>query len=67
MEHQTKNNKPKSNNNFLGIYFKCCNVYCRIYKNRQQTAYEGYCPKCGKKVKILIGKNGTDSRFFEAY
>ncbi|MDR0330713.1 MAG: hypothetical protein LBH93_03270 [Chitinispirillales bacterium] len=50
---------------FLGIHFKCCGVYCRIYRNRKQDAYEGMCPKCHKRVKLPIGSGGTDNRFFE--
>jgi hypothetical protein len=51
---------------FLGIMFRCCNVYCRIYKNRYGTAYEGRCPRCGKQAYVEIGEGGTSSRFFEA-
>ena len=51
---------------FLGIHFKCCNTYGRLYKNRQQNAYEGHCPICGKQSRIPIGKGGTASRFFTA-
>ncbi|MBN1131106.1 MAG: hypothetical protein JXA71_19105 [Chitinispirillaceae bacterium] len=51
---------------FLGIYFRCCNVYCRIYKNRWGTAYVGRCPRCGKPVYVGIAKEGSSSRFFEA-
>ncbi len=51
---------------FLGIYFRCCTIYGRIYKNVSGTAYEGRCPRCGKPTKILIGTGGTSNRFFEA-
>jgi len=50
---------------FLGINFKCCGIYCRIYKNKEQTAYEGACPKCRKKVRLPIGSGGTSNRFFD--
>lgn len=51
---------------FLGILFECCNVYRRIYVNKEKTAYEGLCPRCGKQIFILIGTEGTDARFFTA-
>jgi len=52
---------------FLGIHYKCCNVYSRTYANRQQTAYTGNCPRCGKHVHIKIGPEGTNTRFFSAH
>jgi len=52
---------------FLGIHFACCDVYSRIYVNRQGTAYEGYCPKCSRPIRVAIGPGGTDQRFFTAY
>jgi hypothetical protein len=48
------------------MHFKCCNIYCRIYRNKAQDAYEGACPKCHKRVKLPIGSGGTSNRFFEA-
>ena len=54
-------------NRFLGIHFVCCDVYSRVYANREQTAYVGNCPRCAKRVQFKIGSGGTDSRFFKAY
>ncbi|MDR1052875.1 MAG: hypothetical protein LBL39_01760 [Planctomycetaceae bacterium] len=52
---------------FIGVRFNCCGVYWRIYVNREGSAYEGRCPKCGKPVKLKVGTGGTDSRFFDVY
>ena len=51
---------------FLGIMFECCNVYGRIYENKDKTAYIGRCPKCMRPIKIRIGQGGTDNIFFKA-
>lgn len=58
--------KPTAERRFVGVQFTCCDVYTRVYINRDETAYEGRCPKCGKKVRLGIGPGGTDSRFFTA-
>jgi hypothetical protein len=51
---------------FVGVQFTCCDVYTRVYITRDETAYEGNCPKCAKRVQLKIGPGGTDSRFFTA-
>jgi hypothetical protein len=50
---------------YLSVLFECCNIYRRIYLNREGTAYVGLCPKCGLRAHIVIDKDeGTDSRIF---
>ncbi len=51
---------------FIGMFFEECSVYSRIYKNKAETAYVGFCPKCGRKVSIKIGANGIGERFFRS-
>ena len=62
MEKDDNKNKRK----FIGVHFKCCNVYQRVYMNSTGTGYWGACPRCAKQVRFTIGKGGTESRFFEA-
>jgi hypothetical protein len=52
---------------FVGVHFACCRVYTRIYINRDESAYVGNCPRCGKRVRLGIAPDGVDSRFFTAY
>ena len=63
-----KNMEEKNkNSNFLGVMFESCNVYGRLYKNKEGTYYQGRCPKCMRQIKIKIGEGGTNQRFFRAY
>lgn len=61
----SEENKPQPKQ-FLGIMFDCCNVYARIYKNKEGTHYEGRCPRCARLLKVKIGEGGTGQRFFRA-
>ena len=56
-------NKPRKRM-FLGIWFDCCHVYGRLYKNKDGTAYVGRCPRCLRPVRVKVGGNGTSRRFF---
>ncbi|MCX6831802.1 MAG: hypothetical protein NT028_06645 [candidate division Zixibacteria bacterium] len=55
-----KNDRP-----FIGVVFKCCKVYSRIYLNKQRTAFVGWCPRCAAQIRIKVSPDGTDARFFE--
>lgn len=57
---------PAAGNPFIGIQFTCCQTYGRIYRNADATAYCGHCPKCAKRIEILIGPGGGSARFFSA-
>ena len=51
---------------WVGIHFDCCGVYTRVYRDRDQSFYSGCCPRCGRKVRLTVGADGTSARFFTA-
>ena len=51
---------------YIGIYFRCCGVYQRIYKKSGQESYKGFCPHCLRKVVVPVSPHGTEERIFEA-
>jgi hypothetical protein len=61
MDKEKKSPRP-----FIGVHFKCCNIYTRIYLNRSGTAYFGHCPRCTRTLTIRVGQGGSKSRFWSA-
>lgn len=59
-------NRLPDGRRFVGVHFTCCDVYTRVYINRDHSAYEGSCPKCAQRVRLRIGPGGTTARFFTA-
>lgn len=51
---------------FIGVLFKCCNVYSRVYVNRQGTAYSGHCPRCARALEVKVAPGGSRARFWTA-
>ncbi|MGA3066722.1 MAG: hypothetical protein ABSF29_07730 [Tepidisphaeraceae bacterium] len=64
---QEKQSPAASAKPFLSVLFACCQVYQRIYRNPEGTAYVGRCPRCGKSVRFVVGEGGTDARNFVVY
>lgn len=58
-------NEKREERPYLGVMFKCCKVYSRIYMNKQGTAFVGWCPRCATPMRIKISPDGSTSRFFE--
>jgi len=50
---------------FLSIWFRCCHVYGRLYRNASRTSYNGGCPRCGARARALVRQDGTARRCFQ--
>lgn len=60
----TRPDPKQASRPFLGVHFRCCNVYGRMYKTPEGDRYEGRCPRCGNPVGAKVGEGGTGRRFF---
>ncbi len=52
---------------FVGVQFQCCGAYSRIFLNPPETAFAGYCPRCGRRVEFPVSETGSNDRFFTVY
>lgn len=50
---------------FIGVRFACANIYVRVLRSPDGTAYIARCPACAKSMRFLVGAEGSDRRFFE--
>jgi hypothetical protein len=51
---------------WIGIRFDCCGAYARVYRSADGAMYQGRCPRCQRTVRLRVGPDGTDARFFRA-
>jgi hypothetical protein len=51
---------------YIGIYFRCCQVYQRIYRKPDKDRYASFCPKCLRPVTVRVSPDGCANRLFEA-
>jgi hypothetical protein len=61
-----QNKETSGKRPFIGIVFKCCRIYSRIYLNKKGDAFVGWCPKCSAKMEVLVSPVGSSSKFFFA-
>ena len=50
---------------YIGVRLACCGAQARIYRAVEGTHYAGRCPKCGRAVRFVVGRDGTEARFVE--
>ena len=51
---------------FIGVHFRCCNLYARAYFDSLKRAYMGQCPRCGGRVEFPVREGGSGSRLWSA-
>lgn len=59
MAERTYVNRP-----FLRVYFECCSVYQRLYRDASGQSYTGRCPRCLRPIRFRVGTDGTTARDF---
>ena len=58
--------KISTKRRWIGVRFDCCGVYQRLYISKDGRFYRGRCPRCLRQVRVRVGPEGTDARFFAA-
>lgn len=61
MEEDSQKTRPH-----IGILFKCCHIYSRIYLNKRGNAFVGWCPKCAARLEVKVSPTGSKQKFFAA-
>ena len=51
---------------YLGVHYRCCNLYARAYLDATREAFVGTCPKCGRSIRMRVSPGGSSERFWSA-
>jgi hypothetical protein len=62
----SENKKTDAPRPHIGILYKCCHIYARIYLNKKGDAFVGWCPKCAAKLEVKVSPTGSSRKFFTA-
>ena len=50
---------PPSPRPSIGMMWKCCRVYSRVYLKHAGTHFAGHCPRCGASLRIVAVPSDT--------
>ena len=64
MNSGSRNDSQAQNRPSIGVLFECHNVYVRIYRHHDGSHYAGRCPRCGRRVRLIVTEGGSNARFF---
>ena len=65
-DNKTNSGDSREARPWVSVWFDCCKMYQRVYRNVAGTAYVGRCPRCLASVTLKVGPGGTASRSFTA-
>ena len=66
MEEKSPTSRTGRDRPYIGVYFRCCRIYQRIYRRPSDDRYIGRCPHCLRTVEVRVAPDGTADRIFEA-
>jgi hypothetical protein len=49
---------------FLRVFFSCCHIYQRVYRDGSGKFYLARCPGCLRRMRIAVSPQGTAARDF---
>lgn len=62
----TNPSQPRPRRPYISIFFDCCQVFSRIYRQPEDRVYIGRCPRCLRTLTVRVAPDGTPTRIFRA-